>query len=470
MPWVRQLDSGLWAATIYTIPGDPKSRLTKTGPLFEEVRHWALDREAELRRGDFINPKLAMKPLGQVWTQFHGARRLEKASKARDLSTWRCHVEPRWGRVPVGSILKPEVQEWVNELEAAHTTDCRSKKCSGCRYGGWTIIAALNVVKAALELAVDAGFLRANPARRVKPPMPPTHVDRVISGYEERLILARCDEIFPGRRDARPFVEGLFESGCRWEEWAAVKKEAFNLRAGLVSIGPVMERDGTIRAYPKGARSRQSAGFRDVALGDEYLATVTPLVEDTKPGEVVFRAPMGGHMLYPTWLARVWNVLVDGMPDRVLSRAPADAFDAEAFGVWLDGQKERHDLASDADLARLVGVKKSMVANWRADRFGPGRRTADRLAAALKVDPDEVYRLTGLLVPGIEPAGLSAPTPTPHDVRHSFGTRLAEAGVEMHDRMALMGHKDVRSGMRYTHSGEARFDRARAALKAARRG
>jgi hypothetical protein len=33
-----------------------------------------------------------------------------------------------------------------------------------------------------------------------------------------------------------------------------------------------------------------------------------------------------------------------------------------------------------------------------------------------------------------------------------------------------MGHKDVRSAARYTHSGAARFDKARAALRAARDG
>jgi len=468
MPWLRQLPSGLWAATIYTIPADPASRLTKTDPQKDVVKDWALDREAEIRRGDFINPKLAATQLGEVWRKFGGARRLEKASRARDLSTWKCHVEPRWGKIPVGAILKPEVQEWINGMEAAHADSCRSKSCTGCRHGGWTIIAALNVVKAALELAVDAGFLRSNPARRVRAPIPPAHVDRVIDSDEERLILARCDTLFPGRRDARPFIEGLFESGCRWEEWAAVKKEAFNLRAGLVSIGPVMERDGSIRDYPKGARSRQSAGFRNVALGEEYLARVKPLVLATKPGGVVFTAPKGGHLLYPTWLDRVWNVVIGGVPERVLNRAPAGAYDAAVFGDWLDGQKARLDLASDADLARAVGVRRSMIANWRADRFGPGRSTADRLAGGLKVKPAQVYAVTGLLVPGIAPAGLVEPWPTPHDTRHSFGTRLAEGGVEMHDRMALMGHKDVRSGQRYTHSGESRYDRARAALKAAR--
>jgi len=68
-------------------------------------------------------------------------------------------------------------------------------------------------------------------------------------------------------------------------------------------------------------------------------------------------------------------------------------------------------------------------------------------------------------VPG---AGLEDPQPTCHDLRHTLGTRLADAGVPVHDLMMLLGHSDIRSSQRYLHSGEARFERAREALRKAR--
>lgn len=189
----------------------------------------------------------------------------------------------------------------------------------------------------------------------------------------------RLDELFPERRDARLFVETMLETGGRWEEIAAVRREAVNLRHDLIALGPVMERDGTIREYPKGARSRNHPAFRDAPLGAEMLARLRPVVLATPAGGLVFTAPKGGSLLYPTWLRRVWN---------------------------------------------------------RALR---------------------------------EPVPLLAdPQPTPHDMRHTFGTRMADAGIPVHDRMALMGHKDVRSGQRYTHSGDRRFDAARDALRRAR--
>lgn len=393
MAWIRQLPSGLWAATVYT----PTGRITESHELKGAISDWADDLETDIRRGVFIDPRLAKTTVAEVWARYAGARRLEKASRARDESHWRVHVEPRWGRVPVGAILKPDVQTWINEMEAAHADGCRDRSCPGCRHGGWTTIASLNVLKAALELAVDAGLIRANAARRVKPPMPPAHEDRVVTAEEESLILRRLDELFAGRRDARLFVETMCETGGRWEEVAAIARPAVDLKHGLIRLGPVMERDGTVRDYPKGARSRQAAGFRDAPVSPELLARLRAAVLATAAGGLLFTAAEGGPMRYPTWLRRVWN--------RTL-RIPV-----------LDGR-------------------------GRAVKGEDGK-------------------------PLWEPL-VEEPMPTPHDMRHTFGTRLADAGLELHDRMALMGHRDVRSAQRYTHSGASRHDKARAALRAAR--
>jgi integrase len=370
MPHIAQLPSGLWRATVYT----PTGRRTQTHELAGWVEAWAADLEAEIRRGEFIDPRKAKATVGYVWRELSSARRLEKASWSRDRSMWKNWVEPRWGRVPVGSILNPDVQSWVNELEKGGV-------------GGWTIIASVNLLRALLKLAVKAGMIRANPAREIEKPVPPKHVDRVLTADEETLILDRLDELFPQRRDARLFVEGLLETGTRWEELAAVRREAVDLRAGLVHIGPVRERDGTTREYPKGARSRDSAGFRPVPVGDAYLAKLRTAVMLTPAGEDLFPAPMGGPLLYTTWRRRVW---------------------APALRVPVEGSR----------------------GDW----------------TALVADPQ----------------------PTPHDCRHTYGTRLADANLPQHERMALMGHADERSARRYAHAGDSRFDAARQALAQAR--
>jgi len=38
-----------------------------------------------------------------------------------------------------------------------------------------------------------------------------------------------------------------------------------------------------------------------------------------------------------------------------------------------------------------------------------------------------------------------------HDLRHTFGSRLAQRGVDLFTISRLMGHKDVNTTMRYLH-------------------
>ena len=57
----------------------------------------------------------------------------------------------------------------------------------------------------------------------------------------------------------------------------------------------------------------------------------------------------------------------------------------------------------------------------------------------------------------------------PHALRHTFGTALAEAGVDLPVMQALLGHEHVDTSARYVHLAPARvkaeFDAARARIR-----
>lgn len=72
--------------------------------------------------------------------------------------------------------------------------------------------------------------------------------------------------------------------------------------------------------------------------------------------------------------------------------------------------------------------------------------------------------------PALRKAGLVDPQPTPHDLRHTYGSWLAEANVPPHQIAALMGHAGLRSTERYIHATEVRFEQARAALQGRTKG
>jgi integrase len=70
-----------------------------------------------------------------------------------------------------------------------------------------------------------------------------------------------------------------------------------------------------------------------------------------------------------------------------------------------------------------------------------------------------------VFVPAVKRAGLAAPLPTIHDLRHTYGSWLAEGGMSPTAIMALMGHQSLRATERYLHATDARYDQAIAALR-----
>lgn len=358
MAWIRQLDSGLWAATYRTPTGD---RLTISRELKSQVQHEVGELERQVRTGEWIDPALAETTVNKWWERVRDSRRLSKAATARDESHWRCHVQPHWGRVRLGAILKPDVSTWVVKMERAGT-------------GAPTIEAALSVLRAILEAAVDARMIRYNPTAGVKPPRRNAHQDRVLAHDEDKVLLDAIERIRPGRPEGRLFIELLLYCGLRWSEAAAIPRERVLMRQQMLDIAPVVERDGTIRPYPK-----SPAGERPVPVDDDLWPRLREHVLSVPPGELIFRGLHGGVLRYSNWLRRAFDPALEAC------------------------------------------------------------------------DPP-----------------LDDPLPTPHDLRHTYGTRLGDAGVPVHDIMELMGHEKLESAQRYLHSGKGRHDRAREAMRRAR--
>lgn len=349
MAWIRQLPSGLWAATVRLPSG---KRVTESDRLKGRVERWASDLESDIRRGDWIDPRAGEVTVGEWWARTKDSRHLERASRKRDQSHWTNHVAPRWAKVPIGSIMRPDVAGWVVGMERAGV-------------GAATIQGSVGVLRGLLEVAVDARLIRDNPAKGVRLPRRNAPSIRILSVAEEEHLLAVVDQRY------RLFVELLLH-GLRWEEAAALDREHVDMRRQLVHVGPVLERDGTIRPYPK-----SKAGIRAVPVAEDVWPRLREHAMSVRPGGLLFTAPKGGPLHYSSWLRRVWHPAVKGLDE---------------------------------------------------------------------------------------------PLPTPHDCRHTYGTRLGEDRMPAHEIMALMGHASLSAAQRYLHAGEDRFDRARAAMRRVRQG
>ncbi|MBD7980567.1 MULTISPECIES: tyrosine-type recombinase/integrase [Oerskovia] len=113
--------------------------------------------EVSMLRGEFIDPAAARSTvleLGGAWLQ---RQTHLKPSTARAIeSSWRLHVTPRWGSVPVAEIRRTAVQAWVSELSAA--------------YSPTTVARAHGALASLLDDAVDDRRILTNPARGVNLP------------------------------------------------------------------------------------------------------------------------------------------------------------------------------------------------------------------------------------------------------------------------------------------------------------
>ena len=385
MAWVRKLDSGLWAATVRT----PAGRITQSFKLKGSANNWAAELEADAQRGDFIDPRRAEITIGAWWELAKDGRRLEKASKKRDESHWRNHVAPVWANIRVDGVLQPKVSAWVNRMEEAGV-------------GAATIQGAVGVLRGLLDQAVADRRLRFNPARGVNMPERSAHFDRVLGPDEDELLLSALDRQFPDRPDARLFVELMLYCGLRYEEAAALDREHVDMRRQMINVGPVLERDGTIRPYPK-----SKAGVRPVPVDDAVWPRLRAHALTVGPGSCLGDPPAG--LLFTTQRGRK-----RGDPVGVLH------YSSWHRRVWQRGLLE-------------------VTERGRRGKILASRQTLD----------------------GVQP--------TPHDMRHTYGTRLGEQKVPVHEIMALMGHETLESAQRYLHAGDDRFDRARDAVTAGRK-
>ena len=368
MAHVRKLKSGKWQATVRHPSGQ---RWSKSDPLKRVVAEWAADVEAKMRRGEFVDPAAGRLTLADWWAKWNATRRIEAATRDKNLSWWRNHIEPRFGRWPLGSIHSWDVEEWVADM--THR-----------KVGAETVASSLRLLTQMLAAAMRHQLLGANPAALVTAPAPPKHVDRFLSRDEA----ARLLEQFEGQD--RVLVETLLYCGLRFQEAAGLRRYRVDLLRKRLQVARVQPRKGGEK------KPKTDAGTRPVPLTDELVVSLSRVIPAPDEG-LVFTSPQGSRLRYDNWYRRVWLPALHGVPPAGDEKLP-------------DGR------------------------------------------------PNPDYR------PAKPGAKLADPQPTPHDLRHTYGSWLGEAGMPEGQIAALMGHASRQSVARYVHATEARFDQARAAL------
>ncbi|WIE79260.1 site-specific integrase [Curtobacterium sp. MCSS17_016] len=228
--------------------------------------------EVSKLKGSYIDPsdtRATIAELGTTWLELHRAKLTESSFHSVE-SSWRVHVEPRWGRYAVGRISKREVQVWLNELGAklSHTSVARAR----------------DLLAGILDDAIEENRVLKNPARGLtvkKKPIP----DEVFLTHAQVEVLAS---------EARysDLVRFLAYTGLRWGEATALRVRNVDVDRRRANIREaVTEVNG--QHVLGGVKSHER---RSIAFPEFLDAAVAAACDGKHPDERLWSSPSGGFL------------------------------------------------------------------------------------------------------------------------------------------------------------------------------
>lgn len=176
-----------------------------------------LDAALAIRAEGAIEPSgYTLRSWGEAWLDRRDTRDL-----ATDRSRWGLHVaDSPLGELPLGSIERADVIQWLDDMRAKSAARGKGhKRAPRRKLGRTTVQNTLNLLRVALEDAVERGHLTTNPARGVRLPKsrgitrePWTYL---LPPELERLLVAPA-----GTEDRRSIAFSVDTKMRQGEQWA----------------------------------------------------------------------------------------------------------------------------------------------------------------------------------------------------------------------------------------------------------
>jgi integrase len=148
---VRQLPSGKWQAR-YTGPDGQPRKAPTSFDTKRAAEQWLVETEAEMLRGEWLDPGAGTIHLGDYADQWVRERDLKARTREEYERHLRLHVRPYLGQVPLNQITPQRIRTWrVGLLDNG--------------VGKSTVAKTYRILHAIFATAVDDDLIRRNPCR-----------------------------------------------------------------------------------------------------------------------------------------------------------------------------------------------------------------------------------------------------------------------------------------------------------------
>ncbi|MTD56877.1 tyrosine-type recombinase/integrase [Amycolatopsis pithecellobii] len=246
---VRQRKSGRWQAR-YIGPDGLVHVAPHTFPGKRDAEQWLSVVEAEIIRGDWMNPELGRVPFSEFGANWIRQRKVSQRTREEHASVWRNHIEPFLGRFRVNEVTPEIIRAWRADLLDKGRSEDRTAK-------------AYRLARSMFATAVDDGRIKRNPCRikgadqHRTPERPHASVDEVY----------RLADVVPGRYRFLVLLAAF--SGLRWGELIALRRRDIDRKTMIVRVARRVAqlKDGEMSIGP----TKSAAGVRTVAL-PKFLA------------------------------------------------------------------------------------------------------------------------------------------------------------------------------------------------------
>lgn len=238
-----------------------------------EADRFAATVEVAKMTGEYVAPSLGQITIGELGPAWLKRQVHHKPSWAARLeSSWRIHVEPKWGRRRIADILRPEVQDWVAELKLSASSVAHAH----------TVLAGI------LDDAVSDRRLSVNPARGIHLPRKVDKPRNYLTGAQ---VQALADE------SKHPDIVWLLATtGIRWGEMAALRVGDIDLGRGRIRV----ERSASKVNAETIIGTTKTHAARSVAVSASVLKLLAPVMVAKSPGELLWCRANGQPLRPPT--------------------------------------------------------------------------------------------------------------------------------------------------------------------------